>query len=513
MKLHDAQVRASSDFSVRASDRPRAASGRVDHAERLMERVRRDVGEEPCRRFFPSMARVEVQESGEVVVTVPTPFIAGLIDRRLGGALRSAAQAIGGEGRGEVRFHVDAGGFTAAVREGVETPGRSKSASAPARAKAPAPAPSRFRFETFLPLPANALALEAARSVSGGDGRFSPLFLHGPCGMGKTHLLQAMAHEFRTRRRSARVRCLTAEAFTNEFIAAMHAGTLDEFRRGYRQVDLLCIDDVHFLSNKKATQAELLHTFDAIDMHGKLVALASDEHPREIARLNTALASRFMSGPVVPIQPIDLAQSLTVLVELASRRGLRIDEAALMLVRKRFEMLLATGGLSIRAIEGELTQIEALARLMPQSCGGEGVLTGMHVARALGLTSGPGSEGAIRTGRPRRPVRMDLIIERTCAELAVRVEELMGRGRHKRVVLARAVCVLLAREFTNQSFPEIARAMGRPNHSTVITALRRIQAQMASSTEADAELGSDVPPGGIVGLVGRLRSELVRASV
>lgn len=464
--------------------------------ERILDRLRREVGEEPCNRYFSSQARLDLQ-GRELHVIVPSQFMAGLIDRRFGAALRGASREVLGPESADLRILVDAPAFESEAPSPPRPP-----EAAPRRRLAPE---ARYRFDNFVIGAANQLACKAAQCVANGDRQFSPLFIHGPCGTGKTHLLQALAHDFRRRHRSARVRSITAEAFTNEFIASMRAGRLDEFRKSYRQVDLLCLDDAHFVANKKATQAELLHTFDAIDLDGKLVALASDEHPREIAKLTPALVSRFLSGGVVAVACPDEDLRARLLIELAARRALDLDEAALAMLQRRAAMLAVEGRASVRELEGLLTQVEAVVRLLPSQGGAPGPIGAADIARALGLTSGPGADLRTRTGRPRRPVRVEVIIERTCAALGVQSSELMAKGRHKRVVLARAVVVLLAREYTNLSFPEIAKALARPNHSTVITALRRIERQIAG--DEPPELGL---PGGLHGLLDGLRLELTR---
>src|SRR5262249_7964579 len=154
------------------------------------------------------------------------------------------------------------------------------------------------------------------------------------CGLGKTHLLQGVARRLQEVRPSAVVRYTTGEAFTNEYIAAVRAGSgkCEQFRRAYRGVGLLCIDDVHFLANKQATQGELLHTFDAIDLSGARVALASDEHPRMVRSFSEALVSRFMSGAVVKLDFPERELRERMILAIAGRRGHTIDPAGVRLL-------------------------------------------------------------------------------------------------------------------------------------------------------------------------------------
>ncbi|MEX2217487.1 MAG: DnaA/Hda family protein, partial [Phycisphaerales bacterium] len=341
--------------------------------------------------------------------------------------------------------------------------------------------PLRYRLHDYMVGDANRLAFGAAERLAdpATPRTFSPLFIHGGCGLGKTHLLQGTAQRYREARPSAVVRYMTAEAFTNEYIGAIRSDRLDAFRKAYRSVELLCLDDVQFLSNKTATQAELLHTFDAIDLSGAKVALASDEHPRHVRKLSDALVSRFMSGMVVRLDPPEPALRERIVAHLAARRGMALEPAAVRLIASHH----ASRDGSVRDLEGVLVRLDALARLLPESGGAnEGGAIGLLLVRkCLGL------QEAEAGGRLRRPVRMEAIIEEVCRTLHIEIGDFVGRGRHKRVVLARAVTTCLARALTTHSYPEIARAMGRPNHSTVITACQRITRQI--------ERGESLPPG------------------
>lgn len=446
------------------------------------------------------MARLAIQD-GSLEVTVPTDFMAGLIDRRFGPALRRAA-GIDAEPSGartdvpllrSVRFRVDESEFTGSKARARSAPGRAagrpaEPASPRFRAR-PAPRVLRYRLDEFVVGESNRLAFSAATRVAEGDARFCPLFIHGGCGLGKTHLLQGLAEQFRVSRRGAVVRIITAEAFTNAFLSAMKDRTLDEFRRRFRSADMLCIDDVHFLRSKKATQAELLHTFDALDLDGKLVALASDEHPSEIGRFSEALISRFLSGALVELSPPDDDLRRRVARAMAKRRGLDLDEqAAGMLSEHARAMAAARGGApSMRDLEGLVTKVVAAARLMPDLSSKGAAGSAALVRAALGL-------GTDSPARSARPLRVEEIIRVVCARLEVSHEEYASNRRSREVVLARALTVLLARKRTRASFPEIARAMNRPNHSSVITALKRIQSQIAAAEQAELPvLGRAMP--------------------
>jgi chromosomal replication initiator protein len=357
------------------------------------------------------------------------------------------------------------------------------------RRRAPAARQATLRrLDDFVVGEANRLAYAASRQLGEGSAEApSILFLHGECGVGKTHLLQGLC-----RRRSERaprqvVKYLTAEQFTNEYIAAVRDGSLDAFRKRLRRVDLLAIDDVHFFANKTATQAEFLHTVDAIDLSGARVAIVSDEHPRHIRRFSQSLVSRFLSGMVVKVDRPDRGTRLELVRRLARERGLDLTTAAEDSVAGR-----CTG--SIREIEGAITRLGALVELD----GMRGQIGPGTVDRLLGEELGP-TGGAI-------PIRLGHIVEAVCDRMRVSREDLLGNGRHPRTVAARGLVAHLSRELTTHSYPEIARALGRDTHSAVHTAAKRIK----SLIDDDQRLGADGEP--VRELVDQLRHDIVRAS-
>lgn len=351
----------------------------------------------------------------------------------------------------------------------------------------------RHSLKDFVVGPSNRMAYEAADRLATAQDEpgFTSLFLHGACGVGKTHLLQGLAARYLELRPSAQVRYATGEVFTNEYITAVRAGKIDAFRAGLRRLDLLCLDDVHFLSNKTATQAEFLHTFDALEMAGSRIALASDEHPREIAAFSPRLVSRCLSGMVVRVELPDSATRSAIVRRMASLRGLRLSEAAEQAVVNQ-----CAG--SVRDLAGAVARVEALARITPDaSFAGEVGTVVVH--RALGITGGSLS------GHPGRPIGVAEILEVVCGALAVDRQEVLGSGRHRRVVLARSLAMHLARELTTLSYPEIAAALSRPNHSTVITACQRIRKQIEQGETCEV---GDMGQVTLADLCARLRTRL-----
>lgn len=322
------------------------------------------------------------------------------------------------------------------------------------------------RFDDFLVCGGNRMAFDSAvRMAERAAGAPQMLFLHGTCGVGKTHLCEALCQRFTECTPGARIRCITGEQFTNEFIAAIRDGSIDSIRRRQRKHDLLVIDDVHFLGNKNATQSECLHTLDAIAAGGGRVVLASDAHPRAIARCSPALISRFLAGLVVQVEPLDRAGRIALAKRRLMARGVDLGPAAL-------ETLVDRSGTSIRELEGAVLTVCAHQSSLGLPSESGHVL----VARALGHAE------PLRAGRP---VRLSEIVGAVCAETGLETSELLGAGRHRRVATARGLAALLARELTTCSYSEIASALGRSSHSAVHAAATKFRASMAQFEQLD----------------------------
>ncbi|MDX2117953.1 MAG: DnaA/Hda family protein [Planctomycetota bacterium] len=567
-RITDVSEQSFSDARREQREMDRLETHDADVVGRIIGRLCDEVGPDRYARYFDRQTRLSVHDD-TLDVTVPTGFLADLLDRRFGASIRRAALAELRLASMKLCFKVDQCAFDEgasasasanerATQRAIENaranaepsaaepthrakatgvPGAGKSieraesravvhaqhvapvrlsqidqarqAVAPlARATRPTRAlHSGHALDDFIVGESNRLAHAAVLrlcDLEAGTG-VSPLFIHGSCGLGKTHLLQGAARRFAALRPGAVVRFTTAEAFTNEYITAIRNGRVDAFRAAHRRVDLLAIDDVHFLSNKDATQGELLHTIDAAGLAGARLVLASDEHPREIRKLSAGLVSRFMAGGVVRLDAPDAELSRRLISMLAARRGLVLESEALAALAEHARHRAGPAGVSVRDLEGLVTQVEAVHRLLPEfSVGGEGTIGLALVRKAIGADAAP---------RVRRPVPLGVIADEVCRQLQVQMTDLTGKGRHKRVVLARAMITHLSRKLTTHSFPEIARAIGRPNHSTVITAHKRLAAQMAAGEMAQVdELGEPFVGVGLVLLAERLERDVVRAA-
>ena len=471
----------------------------------ISTRIARQIGAQKYRMWF-SQTSLQV-EGGRMRVATDSQFVADWIGIHFSGALsRVAREAIGD--RAEVDIRVAPEMFGRADRK--RNPEESTSAPpAPSRTSgslktAPRPTPGRttpYSLRTFRHLKgfvvgvSNKLAYAAAQRIAEGDddAMLSPLFIHGDCGLGKTHLLQGVCRRFIERtHRPNRVRYVTGEQFTNEYIASVRNSTVDDFRRRYRKLDLLVIDDIHFLANKTKTQNEFLHTIDTIGLTGARIVLASDEHPGHIKRFSHALVSRFLSGMVAQIGRPDRAMRLTLIRRVADDRGVHLNPAAADLIADR-----CMG--SVREIEGAVTKLAALYLLIHDGNGKNEI--GPALAEQIFSEQG---------WCPSAPVRATDIIDAVCTRLGVSRPDLLGSGRHQRIVLARAMIAYLARELTTLSFPEIARALGRRHHSTIHTADQRLRRQLEAGQTVD--LGRPGAPVTIRELGHQLRHEIIRGA-
>lgn len=497
-------------------DRNSQSAG-VDLVHSLRRKLAENIGPGSVERYFDGQTRMRLGAEC-LEVTVTSGMMAQMLNQRFGKDLRRAAGEVVGRPDGlEVSFRVDRDSFArgesasrAAPRTAAGDERSPRPAAKPVRS---APAQSRYTFANFLVGKSNRMAHAAATRLAEGEGPATPLFIHAPCGMGKTHLLQATVARFLELNPGANVRYTTAEAFTNEFVMAIKANRVDGFRKAYRRLDLLCLDDVHFFAGKDATQSELMHTLDAAGLDGGRVIVASDDHPRQIERLSERLISRWLAGVVVKIEPPDRELRERLVKHLSGRRGMVLEEGAARLIVDRTERAVGTlGGFggSVREIEGLLNQIDAVHRMLPE-LSGEGSGVGVVlVRRALGLSGSEPEEGAGM--KARRPIGADVIIAETSRAMQVEVSDLKGKGRHPRVVMARSMAAYLCRTLTTLSFPEIARAMGRGNHSTVVTAFQRIEKQMAKGDTIESTLAPDFAGLSLRDMAERLAKQVVKAA-
>jgi len=318
--------------------------------------------------------------------------------------------------------------------------------------------------------------------VQEGSSPFNPLFIHGGYGVGKTHLLQGICHEIARVRPPSCWLYLSAEEFANQFVTALKARRLEDFRRRIRKLDLLAIDDIHFLANKPSTQEEFFHTFNTISLAGKQVVLASDAPPKMIKALSEKLINRFVSGMVVRIDPPDLATRCQIGSQYvlkvsgglrAAHGGLRrppqpVPEAVIRYVAENIQA-------NVRELEGALLKLMAFASLH------HGQITLDTAKQAL----------AEQMDRHDAIVPVSQIESAVAAYFGVSPAALHSSRRDKTLSLTRHFCMYLARRITRLSSVELGRHMGNRNHATVLVACKKIE----DLVQRDAEIHWEGPTG------------------
>ena len=322
----------------------------------------------------------------------------------------------------------------------------------------------KHTLEDFVVGPSNRLAYTAALATADRSNRhFGQLFIHGACGVGKTHLLQGICNAAsRTGgrgREAIKWRYVTGEQFTNEFITGVRNKRNKEFRDRYRSLDLLAIDDVHFLAAKRATQEEFLHTFNAIETAGRQIILASDAHPRMVGDLNEQLVSRFLAGMVVKIAAPDKKTRMEILRHKA--RDMKIDLPEEVL---NFLTMHVRG--SVRELEGILVKLSALVALE------NGQVT-------LELTRDALADYLARTDSIITLGDIEAVVS---AFFGITPADIHSSRRTRTVSVARMIAMYLGRRYTPMSYPEIGRFMGK-NHSSVVLAVQRMEKILARREE------------------------------
>lgn len=430
----------------------------TDEVRLLEERVAELVGPQRYRLWFKDATHLAVAD-GFLKVGVPNLFVGNWIENHFSDALVQAAEEVVGR-RVDVAITIDAS-LARNLRK--KQPDRQldhadnyPSRLARARKRSGSPGHRvmlRGRLDRFVVGSSNRLAYNAARSVAEAPAtQFSTLFLHGGCGLGKTHLLQGICNEIKERHPNLQCLYVSGEGFTNQFIYSVKNGDRDAFRSRYRNVDVLVLDDIHFFANKRATQEEFLHTFNAIDTRGKQVVLASDAHPKLLGELSGSLVDRFLSGIVVRVDSPDQTLRVEFLAQRAKRMELTLPDEVIDYVAGNLEV-------NMRELEGALLKLLAVARLeeRPITMATAKAALQDHIAHCPPL------------------IRLSDIESIVAIYFGLSPADLHTSRKTRTVALARGIAMFLARKHTDMSFPEIGRFMGNKNHTTVILACRRIE--------------------------------------
>ncbi len=317
----------------------------------------------------------------------------------------------------------------------------------------------RHTFANFVVGPCNELAHAACRAVSSAPGKqYNPLFIFGGAGLGKTHMINAVGNEILSDSPGSRVYYTSAESFTNELIQAVRFDGISRFQDKYRQVDCLLLDDIQFLAGRERTQEELFHTFNALHDAGKQIVLTSDKMPREIPGLEKRLRTRFEWGLLADLQLPDEETKVAILQRKAAERGMALS-------RKVATYLAQQPQTNVRVMEGLLTRIIAISRFQ-----------GSEVSLEL-------VQRVIKPMVGSRQVTPDEVLKAAANYFGIKVSDLKSAVKTRKISYPRQVAMYLARRLTRASFPEIGRAFGGKDHSTVVKGFKKIEAAMKNDPE------------------------------
>jgi chromosomal replication initiator protein len=325
----------------------------------------------------------------------------------------------------------------------------------------------KYTFASFVVGPSNQLAHAASIAAAGGAGRrHNPLFICGGTGLGKTHLVHGVAHRIRAERPSARIVYISAERFVNEFVQALQDQKMGEFRARYRErCDVLLVDDIQFLASKTQTQEEFFHAFNALHQADKQIIVTSDKYPQQLERMEERLISRFTWGLVADIQAPELETRVAILRKKAQIEHIDLRDDVVLYLAQAVRS-------NVRELEGTLIRLAAKSSLLGRS-------VDLEFAKQEIASAGAGRAAETSVEDIQRVV---------CHYFKLRSTDLLSKDRHKSVAFARHVAMYLCKQRLKCSFPELGRAFGNRDHTTVMSAVRKIEALRTESAEVRADL-------------------------
>ncbi len=443
--------------------------------ESCLDELRRQVPEATWNSCFQSTRAMSVDDA-TLVIAVPSSLVRDRLETRWLPQVHNALVGVGAGGL-EVQFQIrtdaaadphaadapdtfPASDTTADEIPATTTPGPARDRRWPDPTRGSAALPSlnpRYTFDAFVTGASNRFAHAAALAVAETPARsYNPLFIYGVAGLGKTHLLHAVAQYVHQNYPAYSVRYVSCEAFMNDFVDAIRTNNTTSFKRRYRENDVLLVDDIQFMEGKEGLQEEFFHTFNQLHGADRQIVISSDRPPRAIATLEDRLRSRFEWGLITDIQPPELETRLAILRKKAEREPTHIPDDVLEFIASHITN-------NIRELEGALTRVSAFASLDR---------TPVSVELASGVL-----RDILDNSRPRM-ITTKIILDATSEMYGFPVEELCGRSRRRPLVIARQVGMYVCRELTDLSYPAIARAYGGRDHTTVIHAVEKISALM-----------------------------------
>jgi chromosomal replication initiator protein len=441
-------------------------------SESLWNRCLRVLESELPEQHFNTWVRPlqAIQRDGELKLLAPNRYVIEWLSQNSLPRIRELIRAFAEDPAPELVLDVG-------TRSGVPAPvalvsgGQEHSVSAGARARRPAPtvlgAPinSSFTFDSFVEGKSNQLAKAAAIQVAGNPGKaYNPLFIYGGVGLGKTHLMHAVANKLKERNSEARLAYVHSERFVSDMVKSLQHNTINDFKTAYRSLDALMIDDIQFFAGKDRSQEEFFHTFNALLESQQQVILTCDRYPKEVDGLEERLKSRFGWGLTVAIEPPELETCVAILMSKAAVALVDLPEEVAFFIAKRIRS-------NVRELEGALRRVVATSEFTGRPITLDLVKEALRDVLAL-------QEKLVTVEN----------IQKTVAEYyKIRIAELLSKRRSRSIARPRQVAMALAKELTNHSLPEIGDAFGGRDHTTVLHACRRVK----ELRETERRIGED----------------------
>lgn len=444
--------------------------------KRLLERIRDDLPEQTFRTWLEPSTALEL-DGNTVIIGVPDQFAAdwnqskhahlleGHAPVALGHPIRIAFKVAEEQ---KTRAQMDF--FVAPKPETVATVEQQKTHTS-------APLNERYTFDQFVIGKANELAAAAANAIVQAPGKiYNPFFIYGQTGLGKTHLMQAIGHAILEREKNTRITLVGTEQFTNDLVTSIQTRTTQEFRRRYRETDLLLVDDVHFLKGKEATQEEFFHTFNTLYEAGRQIIITSDRPPSEISGLEARLVSRFQWGMVADIELPDFEHRIAILQQKSQQDDLKttIPDDVIRFIAEHIRS-------SVRELEGSIIKLLAYASLRHKP-------VTVEVAREALRDKLKHSDSTYISDTPSMGLTVETIQQAVAKEWGVTVDGLRSKTRTKTLTIPRQIAMYLSREMLAVQLVEIGNAFGGRDHSTVIHSVEKVADTIAKDPATEQRI-------------------------
>lgn len=436
----------------------------------IREELLKSVGKNNYVNWIEPLEFDALDDDGVATFLVPTQFMGNWVSRNFGEQILNQLSSAGAPVT-RVAFAVPETGIAAPKKAAKATKAKLDDAPAAEQDQPGAPLDARFKFDTFVVGKPNELAHAAARRVSeGGPATFNPLFLYGGVGLGKTHLMHAIAWELQQKTPDLKIVYLSAEMFMYRFVQALRDKDMMTFKQLFRSVDVLMVDDVQFIAGKDATQEEFFHTFNALIDQNKQIIISSDRAPTEIPGIEDRIVSRLQSGLVVDLHPTNYELRLGILQQKVEQYAeqfpnLEIADGVLEFLAHRIST-------NVRVLEGALMRLFAFGALVGREVNMD--LTQECLADVLRASD--------------RKITVEEIQRKVSDHFNIRLSDLLGPKRMRTFARPRQVAMYLSKQLTSRSLPEIGRRFGGRDHTTVMHGVRKIEELMGT----DSQIADDI---------------------